>query len=129
MDWRILGAVTVGGAIGSAARYLVAGAATKSDFPMGTLVVNVAGCFLIGLLLFGGMEAGWLSPTGRAFLAVGVLGGFTTMSTFSYETLWLVQHAQWVAATVNVAATFGACLAAVWLGWLVSVVLWSSGGP
>jgi fluoride exporter len=86
--------VLLGGALGSGGRYLVA--VWMADrfghaFPWGTLTVNVAGSFLIGLLATLADEAGKLGPGPRAFLVVGVLGGFTTFSAFSLETLRLVE--------------------------------------
>lgn len=84
--------VAVGGAIGAAARYLaglwIAGR-FGADFPWGTFFVNVTGSFLIGMILVL-VERGMLPPGARLFLAVGVLGGYTTFSSFSYETLQLL---------------------------------------
>ena len=84
--------VAVGGGLGAAARYL-AGlwivARLGADFPWGTLFVNVTGSFLIGIILVL-VEGGELPPGTRLFLAVGVLGGYTTFSSFSYETLQLL---------------------------------------
>ena len=84
--------VAVGGGLGAAARYL-AGlwivARLGADFPWGTFFVNVTGSFLIGIILVL-VERGELPPGARLFLAVGVLGGYTTFSSFSYETLQLL---------------------------------------
>jgi CrcB protein len=84
--------VAVGGGLGAAARY-VAGlwivARLGADFPWGTFFVNVTGSFLIGIILVL-VEGGELPPGARLFLAVGVLGGYTTFSSFSYETLQLL---------------------------------------
>jgi CrcB protein len=84
--------VAVGGGLGAAARYL-AGlwivARLGADFPWGTFFVNVTGSFLIGIILVL-VEGGELPPGARLFLAVGVLGGYTTFSSFSYETLQLL---------------------------------------
>ena len=82
--------VCLGGAFGSGARYLLSGWVMEQlgpTFPCGTLAVNTIGSFLLGALMFLGIEAGALSPTVRLALTTGVMGGFTTYSTFSYETM------------------------------------------
>lgn len=111
--------VLVGGGIGSAVRYLTAmwmanrlGAA----FPWGTLTVNIAGSFLIGLLATLADEAGSLGPGVRLFLVAGVLGGFTTFSSFSLETLRLVEDREIARAVLNVAANLILGFAAALLG-------------
>jgi CrcB protein len=97
--------VGAGGFIGSALRFVVSTwtqrLAATGDFPYGTLVVNVAGCLLIGLL--GGLAEyrQVLEPATRLFLLVGILGGFTTFSTFAYETLSLAQDADFARALIN----------------------------
>lgn len=111
--------VCLGGAIGSGARYLVSQAALSlfgSSFPYGTLTVNVVGSFLIGLVMHVALETALLSPTLRIFLTAGVMGGFTTYSTFNYETLQLVAEGDWQLAAVNVVATVLACFVAGALG-------------
>jgi CrcB protein len=110
--------VCAGGALGSGARYLVstwAARALGADFPRGTLIVNVLGSFLLALLLglAGTREA--ITPEARLFLGAGVLGGFTTYSSFNYETLALLERGVWPAA-VNVALTVLGCLAAGFAG-------------
>ncbi len=84
--------VAAGGAIGAAARYLAGlwiAARLGAEFPWGTFFVNVTGSFLIGIILVL-VEGGTLPPGARLFLAVGILGGYTTFSSFSYETLQLL---------------------------------------
>jgi CrcB protein len=109
-----------GGFLGSAARYLVGGwvhrLAPFSGYPLGTLVVNVAGCFAIGVL--GGLIDGrqLFGPEARVFLLIGVLGGFTTFSSFAYETLSLARDAQMARALLNVGAQFLLGIGAAWLG-------------
>ncbi len=111
----------LGGFIGSAGRYLVGGWVHAlmpfGTFPLGTLVVNVSGCFLIGLL--GGLvEARQLfGPDLRVFLLIGVLGGFTTFSSFAYETLALSRDAEILRALLNVAAQVVLGLGVAWLGY------------
>jgi CrcB protein len=110
---RDLALVCLGGALGSGARYLVALGAARwpgPEFPWGTLAVNLAGAFLIGVVqqLAG---ARVLSEEHRLLLSTGVLGGFTTYSAFSYETVRLAQVGDWRGACLNVAVTTVACLA------------------
>ena len=113
--------VAIGGGLGSVARFACSGLAARwagLGFPWGTLLVNVAGSFAIGLL------ASLASPDGRpllgtdarAFLIVGMLGGFTTFSSFSLETLTLARNGAMGAAGAYITASMLLCLAAAWLG-------------
>jgi CrcB protein len=112
----------LGGFIGSAGRYLIGGwvhgLMPMTTFPIGTLVVNGTGCLLIGLL--GGLiEVRQLfGPDLRVFLLIGVLGGFTTFSSFAYETLALTRDAEFGRALINVAAQVLLGLGAAWLGYI-----------
>ena len=117
MDRLIL--VAVGGALGSSLRYaanLYAQRAGQTAFPWATFGVNVSGCFLIGLLAVFADERAWLGPNARLFLLAGVLGGYTTFSSFGYETVKLVGGGALSAAVLNVAGQVVLGLAAVWLG-------------
>ena len=110
--------VALGGAIGAGGRYLVGGwvlGHLGPGFPWGTFVVNVIGSLAIGLVL-GLSQQGTLSPGTSLFLAVGVLGGFTTFSAFSYETLQLLSSGAAGASLLNILGQFTASLAAVYLG-------------
>ena len=98
LSLRVAALVALGGAAGCVLRYLAGAWLTRSDYPWGTLAVNLAGSFAIALLLFAGLPRGWVGPDARAFLATGVLGGFTTMSSFAYETLSFVDDAEWARA-------------------------------
>ena len=112
-------AVAIGGAIGSVMRYLVsAWAAEKfgTQFPYGTLLVNVAGCFIIGLFLVLATERLALSPYWRLFIASGFLGGLTTFSSFSYETFQLFTQSQFLLAVQNIGINVLAGLTATYLG-------------
>lgn len=105
--------VCVGGAIGSGARYLVstwAARALGTDFPRGTLLVNLSGSFVLAFAL--ALPAHWLSPEARLFVGAGVLGGFTTYSSFNYETIALLESGGGGLAVANVAATVASCLLA-----------------
>ena len=113
--------VALGGALGSVARYACSTAAARwlgAGFPYGTLFVNVAGSFAIGLLaaLVSSDGRPSLGFDARAFLLVGVLGGFTTFSSFSLETLELARRGALAAAGANVALSLVLCLFAAWLG-------------
>jgi len=112
--------VAAGGLVGSVARYWLAGWTqqwTGSAFPVGTLVVNLLGSFIVGLVMTFSLERGLISPEVRFLLGTGFCGGFTTMSTFSYETMALVQYGgDTTGAVANIAITLVGCLAAVWLG-------------
>jgi CrcB protein len=120
-----LALVCLGGAIGSGLRYLaVIGAARwlGPDFPWGTLLVNLAGAFLIGVVQqLAGLRL--VSEHHRQLLSMGVLGGFTTYSAFSYETVRLAQLGAWRSAGLNVVATTVLCLALCVAGIAVARVL------
>ena len=113
--------VGLGGFVGSSLRYMVAGWVHRipgtSTFPHGTLVVNVIGCLLLGFL------GGWaehrqvLSASTRLFLMVGVLGGFTTFSTFAFETLAFAHSSDAARAFANIALQVVLGLGAAWLGY------------
>src|SRR5512139_149935 len=113
--------VALGGALGSVARYACSGVAVRwlgAGFPYGTLFVNVTGSFTIGLLaaLVAADGRPTLGADARAFLLVGVLGGFTTFSSFSLETLNLARSGALGPAILHVAGSVVLCLAAVSLG-------------
>jgi CrcB protein len=107
--------VCLGGALGSGARYLTSiGAAALFGvaFPYGTLIVNVAGSFLVAFLMQLSMTTELLPADLRLMLTTGVLGGFTTYSTFNYETLQSFREGAWAMGMLNVALTLAGCLAA-----------------
>jgi CrcB protein len=111
--------ICLGGAFGTGARYALSiGCRTLlgAAFPYGTLAVNVIGSFLLGMIMQLGIADELLSPTARLTLGTGVMGGFTTYSSFNYETLELVRDRAVLLAIVNVLATLSACFAAGWLG-------------
>lgn len=110
--------VAIGGAIGAASRYLLSNwiqSRLGATFPWGTFVINVSGSFLIGIVL-GLVSGGRLSSEARLFLAVGILGGYTTFSTFSYETLQLISNGDLGAILLYTVVQVIAGLAAVYLG-------------
>lgn len=111
--------VCLGGAIGSGARYVMAlwaAHAFGTAFPVGTLVVNIIGSFALGLVMHIGTATEILSPNVRIALATGLLGGFTTYSSFNYETTSFFRGGAWIYGAANVIITVFACLAAGLLG-------------
>lgn len=117
--------LAAGGAAGTLLRYALGGwigRATGGTFPWGTLAINVAGCLGIGALAGLLDRGGLLSPVLRMTLMVGVLGGFTTFSSYGLETFRLLADAQWAAAAGYVLLSNGLGLAAVWLGHQVLAV-------
>ena len=121
--------ICLGGAAGTGARYLLSGWLLRLAgpvFPWGTLAVNLIGSFLLGFLMQTAATTEILRPTLRLTLTTGVMGGFTTYSTFNYETLRLVQEGAWVLAAANLAATVGGCLLAGLLG--MAGARWLLGG-
>jgi CrcB protein len=111
--------IAIGSAIGGMSRYLVGGAfqrLTAGTFPVGTLLVNVTGSFVLGIILRYGVETPSLTPELRAFLTVGFCGGYTTFSTFSYETAALMEDGEWTRAASYVALSVGLSLVTTFIG-------------
>jgi len=121
--------VALGSAIGGAGRYWISGwvASTRwgEVFPAGTLVVNLVGSFLIGVVAALGEPGGrlWLSPVTREFLMLGLMGGFTTFYSFSLQTLSLLQAGEFLLAGLNILLSVAACLLAVWIGYQLGAVV------
>ena len=113
--------ICLGGAVGTGARYLFSTAMKRAfgNFPFGTLGVNVIGSFFASIVMVLALEKSALSPDMRLILVTGVLGGFTTYSSFNYETLHLAQSGATMLAIVNVVVTLVTCLlagvAGIWL--------------
>ncbi len=106
--------ICLGGALGTGARYgvgLWAARTLGAGFPFGTLLVNVVGSFLISVVMYLSADVGVISPGLRLFLTTGFMGGFTTYSSFNYETLKLIQGGAWATAAANVVLTL--CAAAI----------------
>jgi CrcB protein len=125
--WNIL-LVGIGGALGSIARYLVSmwvqGAAKSVSFPFGTLTVNLVGCFVIGFLAQLAEARGVFTSESRAFIFIGILGGFTTFSSFGNETLNLARGGEFLSALTNIGLNVVIGLFAVWLGRTVAYIIW-----
>jgi CrcB protein len=111
--------ICAGGAAGTGARYLVSSGMVRwlgPGFPAGTLTVNVAGSFLVGAIMDLGIRYGALGPELRLILTAGVLGGFTTYSSFNYETLSYFARGSWGLGIAYLLATVLGCFAAAMLG-------------
>lgn len=120
--------VALGSALGGVARYWCSGLIANlvgETFPWGTLVVNVVGSFLIGVIAtISGPDGRFLVPAeARQFLMVGILGGFTTFSSFSLQTLNLARDGQWLLVGANIVGSVVLCLAMVWAGHLAATLI------
>jgi CrcB protein len=112
-------AIAVGGAAGALFRYWMSNgvyALLGRDFPYGTLAVNILGSLLMGILYVFFLERMTVGPEVRAAVLIGVLGAFTTFSTFSIETFNLIEQADYMKAVMNMLVSVLACVAAAWLG-------------
>ncbi|HLI09975.1 MAG TPA: fluoride efflux transporter CrcB [Alphaproteobacteria bacterium] len=120
--------IALGSGLGGVARFWLSGVVARrfgETFPLGTLVVNVTGCFVIGLAAaFGGPQAGALGgPAVRQFIMTGFCGGYTTFSSFSLQTLSLARDGAWGYAVANVLLSLLPCLAAVYAGLVLGAAL------
>ena len=113
--WLIVG---FGGFIGAVLRYWVSGWVQSGfvTFPFGTLGVNFIGSLLLALIMYASEYRGFFGEEARVFLTIGVLGSFTTMSTFSYESIKLLEQDQHILFGLNLVGTITLCLLAVYLG-------------
>jgi len=120
--------VAFGGALGSVSRYLlgtwVQSVSKSIDFPYGTLAVNLIGCFVIGFLSQLAEARGVFTSESRALVFVGILGGFTTFSSFGNDTINLIRDGETFNALVNVSANVILGLMLVWLGRTVAYWIW-----
>ncbi len=115
--------IALGGALGSVARFLLSTAVlriTGTLFPLGTFVVNVIGCVLFGLIAGAAEQRVPMTPEMRRFLLVGILGGFTTFSSYAFESFGLLRDGQWAWASVNVAGQVVAGLIGMWGGYVIA---------
>ena len=120
--------ISIGGALGTLARFWLSGVvATRfgETFPMGTLVINILGSFVIGFFATITDPDGRLlvQPSTRQFVMVGICGGFTTFSSFSLQTLNLAREGEWLYAGMNTVLSVVLCLVAVWLGHVAAMAL------
>jgi len=110
-----------GGFLGTIARYMISGVVNErmgATFPWGTLTVNVSGSLIIGFIMALNNPDGrsLIEPSTRDFLVIGILGGYTTFSSFSHQTLHLMHQKEWLSAGGNIFLSVVCCLVAVWLG-------------
>jgi CrcB protein len=120
--------VALGGAIGTAGRYWLSGVVAQSigeTFPWGTLIINVTGSFVIGFFaaLTGPDGRLFVSSNARQFVMIGMCGGYTTFSSFSLQTLNLVNSGEWYRALANIGLSVVLCLIAVWAGVVLAGLL------
>jgi CrcB protein len=120
--------VALGSAIGGAARYWCSGVMARlvgETFPWGTMTVNAVGSFLIMVFFIATEPDGRLlaSPALRQFVMVGLMGGYTTFSSFSLQTLQLARDGEWLLAALNVLGSVVICLAAAWCGYVVGAMI------
>jgi CrcB protein len=120
--------VALGSALGGVARYwcsCIVANYMGETFPYGTLIVNVVGSFLIGFIAtISGTDGRFLIPVeARQFMMVGILGGFTTFSSFSLQTLTLARDGEWLLAGANVVGSVVLCLIMVWVGHMLAVMI------
>jgi CrcB protein len=118
--------VAIGGALGSVSRFWLNGIVSSrfgETFPWGTMLINVSGSFIIGVIGGLAVPEGRMDSSSRAFatqfLMIGICGGFTTFSSFSLQTLNLLRDREWLYAGGNVILSVVLCLVAVWLGWML----------
>jgi fluoride exporter len=120
--------IAIGSAIGGVARYWCSGVAARligETFPWGTLIVNVVGSFIIGFFATLTAPDGrvFASSTTRQFVMVGLCGGYTTFSSFSLQTLNLMNDGEWLQVGANISASVVLCLLAVWIGHVLAMSL------
>lgn len=118
--------IALGGALGSVTRFFLSGIVAHwfgGTFPWGTLIVNVTGSFVIGFFAtVTGPDGRWfVSAESRQFFMTGVLGGYTTFSSFSLQTLTLANDGEWARAAANILLSVLSCLLAVWLGHMAAL--------
>ena len=117
--------VSLGAALGGSLRYWLSSFVYKflpATFPYGTLIINGVGSFILGFIMFDLNERGLIGHELRLFLTVGFCGGFTTFSTFSFETVNLLKDGQYMSAALNVFLSLFLCLGGVFLAYIISKI-------
>ena len=120
--WLLVG---LGGFIGAILRYWISGWIQSGfvTFPVGTLVVNFLGSLLLSLIVYFSQYRGLIGEEARIFLTIGVLGSFTTMSTFSFESMKLLEQSKHMMFGLNIVGTVCLCLLAIYLGKVLVVAM------
>ena len=116
-------AVAVGGAIGAVARHLLSSIVLRVSgtlFPLGTFAVNVIGCVVFGAIAGAAAQRVQLAPAVRVFVLTGILGGFTTFSSYAFESFTLMRDGQMLWASINVAGQVVAGLVGMWAGYVIT---------
>ena len=117
MSWQSIMLVAAGGALGATLRFVTTSLVGSAYlFPWATFGINIAGALLIGIVWGIGQEAAWFHNWGRLFLVVGVLGGFTTFSAFSFETLELLKAQRVFVALAYICVSVSVCVLLAWVG-------------
>ena len=115
--------VGLGGFVGTLFRYWLSGLIARrygETFPLGTLAVNAIGCFIIGFLFYFFYDRSLTSPTARTVVLIGVIGGFSTFSSYGLQTFTLLREGEVFLALVNIVASNALGLALVWLGYVLA---------
>ena len=115
--------IGLGGFVGTLGRYWLAQLIAErygENFPYGTLAVNALGCFVIGVLFYLFNDRGLAAPASRAVVFIGLLGGFTTFSSYGLQTFTLVRDGELLVALANIAASNVLCLTLVWVGYALA---------
>jgi len=123
VEYIIIG---IGGILGANARYVVANWASQrlgADFPYGTLIINVSGSFLLGFFMAFALNRAFLHPNYRLFVATGFCGAYTTFSTFTYESLRLLQDGSFVLGFANMIGSLLVGMFAVFLGFVIGKMI------
>ena len=120
--WLLVG---LGGFIGAILRYWISGWIQSGfiTFPTGTLTVNFLGSLVLSIIVYTSQYRGLLGEEARIFLTVGLLGSFTTMSTFSFESIKLLEQSEWMMFGLNIFGTISLCLLAIYLGKILVLVI------
>lgn len=110
--------IAAGGAVGALGRYFIGGwfQNGNSTFPVGTMAVNIIGSFILGFIMYFSEYTGVFSDETRIFLTIGVLGAFTTMSTFSYESFRMIEQNEFIKLSVNIIGTVALTFCGIYLG-------------
>lgn len=115
--------IAAGSAIGGVGRYLLGGMVQRwagTTFPVGTLLINITGSFLIGAIVRLAVDSAWITPEVRAFLTIGICGGYTTFSTFSYETAVMIEDGEWGRVSLYIGASVLLSLLATFAGFMAA---------